>query len=72
MVDTDKLKYTVSLNDGEFARGVFDTYEQAEAFRAKLISERYPDEVEPDMPQESILEIDADGYFTIMHILLED
>lgn len=72
MVDTEKLKYTVVVNYDEFARGIFDTFEEAEAFKVSLIKEKYPEDIKPNMSDEDILQIDSDGYFMILHVLLED
>lgn len=63
---TDK-KYTVTVNHGEYAIGIYDTEGDAEKYMAKRIKDDEPD-VTDDMTTEEILEFDGDGYYRVLEI----
>lgn len=60
-------KYTVTVNYGEYAEGIFDTEELADSYRAKRILNDEP-EADESMTVEELLEFDADGYYGTLPI----
>lgn len=65
------MKYTVSINYGEYCQGLFETEEQANAYRASRVRQDEPDAMS-DMTDEEVLdEFDIDGYYRTMKVIEE-
>ena len=60
-------KYTVTVNYGEYAEGIFDTEALADSYRAKKILKDEPDTNE-SMAEEELLAYDAEGYYGTLTI----